>query len=194
MTKRQASPDDMVERFRALPTAAVSDALDRMRLPGSALGIRSLFDGARVVGRAFTVRYAPAGHPPGTVGDYIDDVPPGAVVVLDNDGRTDCTVWGDILTSVAHERGIVGTVVSGVCRDVSKALALGYPIFSVGRFMRTGKDRVEVVEVGGPIEVGGVQVRAVTSLSGTRMVSWSCHMPPSGRWRIRLNASAMSRT
>jgi 4-hydroxy-4-methyl-2-oxoglutarate aldolase len=80
--------------------------------------------------------------------------------VLDNAGRTDCTVWGDILTSVAHERGIAGTVVSGVCRDMSKALALGYPIFSVGRFMRTGKDRVEVVEVGGSIEVGGAQVKA----------------------------------
>ena len=96
--------------------------------------------------------------------------------------ETDCTVWGDILTSVAHERGIVGTVVFGVCRDVSKALALGYPIFSASRFMRTGKDRVEVVEVGGPIEVGGVQVRAgdlvvgadgemlaVNALSGLRL-------------------------
>lgn len=57
--------------------------------------------------------------------------------ISNNRGRTDCTVWGDMLTSVAHERGIAGTVVSGVCRDVS----IGYPIFSVGWFMRTGKGR-----------------------------------------------------
>jgi hypothetical protein len=28
-----------------------------------------------------------AGSPPGTVGDYLDDVTPGEVVVLDNAGR-----------------------------------------------------------------------------------------------------------
>ena len=32
-----------------------------------------------LVGPAYTVRYRPAGHPPGTVGDYLDDVPPGQV-------------------------------------------------------------------------------------------------------------------
>ncbi|MFF7984355.1 hypothetical protein ACFZDK_35470 [Streptomyces sp. NPDC007901] len=37
----------------------------------------------------------------GTVGDFLDDVPPGAVVVMANDGRTDVTVWGGIMTGVA---------------------------------------------------------------------------------------------
>ena len=78
--------------------------------------------------------------------------------MLDNGGRTDCTVWGDILTAVAHQRGIAGTVIDGVSRDVRRALELGYPIYSRGRFMRTGKDRVEVAEVGGPVTIGGVQV------------------------------------
>ena len=152
--------DAMVETFRRLPTAAISDALDSRRLPGSAHGVSPLVDGARFVGRAFTLRYAAVGHPPGTVGDYIDEVPPGAVVVLDNGGRTDCTVWGDILTSVASARGIAGTAIWGVCRDVAKALEVGYPIFSAGRFMRTGKDRVAVVEVGGAVSLGDVRVDA----------------------------------
>ena len=154
-------PDPVVDAFRTLPTAAVSDALDRKRLPGSAHGVAPLSDRARVVGRAFTVRYAPPGTPPGTAGDYIDDVPPGSVVVLDNGACTDCTVWGDILTSVASRHGIAGTVIWGVCRDVSKALDIAYPIYSAsaGRFMRTGKDRVEVAEIGGPVTVGDVQVK-----------------------------------
>jgi regulator of RNase E activity RraA len=46
-----------------------------------------------MAGRAFTIRYVPADLAPGTVGDYIDDVPVGAVIVLDNSGRIDCTVW-----------------------------------------------------------------------------------------------------
>lgn len=147
-------------------TATASDALDRLGRPGSLLGIAPLFDGARLCGPAFTVRYVTAGSPPGTVGDYLDDVPPGEVVVLDNGGRTDCTVWGDILTAMANQRGVVGTVIDGVCRDVQRALGLSYPIYSRGRFMRTGKDRVEVSDVGRPVTVGGVQVRPGDILVG----------------------------
>lgn len=146
--------------WEGLGCATVSDALDRLGLPGSAHGVRPLTDGQRMVGRAFTVRYAPAGSPPGTVGDYIDDVEPGGVVVLDNGGRTDCTVWGDLLTAVAHHRQVGGTVIDGVCRDSARALSVGYPVYSRGRFMRTGKDRVEVVEVGGTVTIGDVQVHA----------------------------------
>lgn len=150
-------------RFSA---ATVSDALDRLGRPGSMLGIAPLFDGARLCGRAFTVRYVPAGSPPGTVGDYLDDVAPGQIVVLDNGGRTDCTVWGDILTAMADDRGIGGTVIDGVCRDVQRALGVGYPIYSRGRFMRTGKDRVEVSDTGRPVSIGGVNVAAGDLLLG----------------------------
>jgi regulator of RNase E activity RraA len=146
--------------------ATVSDALDRLGRPGSMLGIAPLFNEARICGRAFTVRYVTAGNPPGTVGDYLDDVAPGQVVVLDNGGRTDCTVWGDILTAMAHHRGVGGTVIDGVCRDVSRALGVGYPIYSKGRFMRTGKDRVEVSDVGRPVSIGGVNVAAGDLLLG----------------------------
>ena len=145
-------------RLGEYSTATVSDALDRLGLDGSMLGIGPLFDGARLAGPAFTVRYTTAGRPAGTVGDYLDDVAPGSVVVLDNGGRTDCTVWGDILTAMAHHRGVAGTVIDGVCRDVHRALDLRYPVYSRGRFMRTGKDRVEVSDVGRPVSVGGVNV------------------------------------
>jgi 4-hydroxy-4-methyl-2-oxoglutarate aldolase len=144
----------------AYSTATVSDALDSIGRPGSMLAIAALFDGARLCGRAFTVRYVSAGFPPGTVGDYLDDVAPGEVVVLDNGGRVDCTVWGDILTAMAADRNVAGTVIDGVCRDVDRALDLRYPIYSRGRFMRTGKDRVEVSDVGGAVALGGVHVRA----------------------------------
>ena len=137
----------------------VSDAMDRLGILGSAHGITPLVIGQRMVGCAYTIRYAPCGKPAGTVGDYIDDVSPGTVIVLDNYGRTDCTVWGDILTIVAASRGIAGTAINGVCRDIHKAIDVGYPIYSLGRFMRTGKDRVEVVELGGTIVLGDVQVR-----------------------------------
>lgn len=132
----------------------MSDALDRLGYPGSAKGIAPLNHDARVCGRAFTVRYVPTRAHPGTVGDYIDDVEAGSVVVLENQGRTDCTVWGDILTAMAVQRELAGTVINGVCRDIDRALELGYPIYSKGRFMRTGKDRVEAADVQVPVALG----------------------------------------
>ncbi len=158
--------EDIIERYRKIGTATISDALDKLGRPGSLLGLAPLSDDQRMVGRAFTVRYISAQVPAGTVGDFIDQVEPGQVVVLDNDGRLDATVWGDILTAVAHHRGIAGTVIEGVCRDTDRALSLGYPIYSKGRFMRTGKDRVEVAEEQGPVTIGGVSVRPGDILIG----------------------------
>jgi 4-hydroxy-4-methyl-2-oxoglutarate aldolase len=158
--------NDYPAEFRSMSTATISDALDRVGVSTSLLGLRPLTFGQRLVGRAFTVRYVAAGTKPGTVGDYIDDVPEDHVVVLDNGGRLDCTVWGDILTAVASARHLGGTVIDGVCRDVARALSIGYPIYSRGHFMRTGKDRVEVSDVGTPVTIAAAKVRPGDLLVG----------------------------
>jgi regulator of RNase E activity RraA len=155
------SDRDIVALFQGLDTPAVSDALDKLQINGQCLGISALANYAEpVAGIAFTVKYVPAGSPPGTIGDFQDEVPPGAIVVIDNQGRTDCTVWGDILTQWAVARGFGGTVIDGVCRDTLRALDDGYPMFTRGRYMRTGKDRVELAGTGVPVSIGGVRVRA----------------------------------
>ena len=147
-----------IQRASRLDTTALSDALDRLGIAGQCLGIKPLDHRFRLTGRAFTILYGPAGKPPGTVGDYIDDVPEGGVVVLDNGGRENATVWGDILTMVSHRRGIAGTVIDGACRDTHLALELSYPIFSRSYSMRTGKDRVQVEAMGGPVTIGDARV------------------------------------
>jgi len=149
------------DAMRELSTAEISDALDFFHLPGSALGIGCVAGAPRILGPAYTVRFAPVDTGEiGTVGDFIDDVPAGAVVVLDNGGRTDCTVWGGILSRLASQRGVGGTVINGVCRDTAEADACGYPLYSRGRFMRTGKDRVQVEAVQAPVSLGDVRVCA----------------------------------
>ncbi|MEV7394422.1 MULTISPECIES: RraA family protein [unclassified Streptomyces] len=141
-----------------LSTASVSDALDSLGLPGSLHGIGALRQGQRTVGPVFTVTYEPVDASGGTVGDFLDDVPVGAVILIDNAGRTDCTVWGGIMSQVAHERGIAGTVIHGTCRDVAVATEAGYPLWSVSRFMRTGKDRVRVAAVQTPVTIDEVLI------------------------------------
>jgi 4-hydroxy-4-methyl-2-oxoglutarate aldolase len=147
-----------LDTLRQLSCTDLSDAMDRLGIPGQCLGIAPLERSFQVVGRAWTLRYGTVGQDRGTVGDYIDDLGPGDVVVLDNQGRLDATVWGDLLTTVASQRRVAGTVIDGVCRDVDRAMALSYPIFSRGNWMRTGKDRVRVEGVQQPVTVGGVRV------------------------------------
>ena len=154
--------DGLPDRLRALPTAAISDAMDRVGVEGALRGIAPLANEFRAVGPAFTVRYAPVGERGGTVGDFLDDVPEGALIVIDNDGRQDVTVWGGIMTETAAHRVISGTVINGVCRDVSASLTHGYPLFSCGRFMRTGKDRVRLAAVGEPLSIAGIEIEAGT--------------------------------
>ncbi len=104
------------------------------------------------------MRFAPVSpNSHATVGDYLDDVPPDQVVVLDNGGRTDATVWGDTLSLTACRRGVAGTVMDGVCRDAAASREVDYPVYARGSCMRTGKDRVQVAEVGGSVTCSTAQ-------------------------------------
>ena len=150
--------DKLVERLRALDTTCVSDALDKMGVPCALLDIKPVLPGKKICGRAFTVHYVPCGQVKGTVGDFLDDVQPGQVVVIDNAGRDYCTVWGDIMAVTAKLRGVEGTVIDGVCRDIPAVRESGYPMFTKGWYMATGKDRVEVDQINVPVAVSGVRV------------------------------------
>ena len=131
---------DTLDRLRRMTTSEISDALDRLGIEGQALGISGTYGTERVVGPAFTASYLPKGETDGTVGDFIDDVEPGHVVVIDNRGRLDCTVWGNIMCEVGKRRGIGGVVIDGICRDVDLAREIGFPVYARNAAMRTGKE------------------------------------------------------
>ena len=132
---------EIIESLKALDTASVSDAMDKLGIPCGLLGIQAVLPGHKLCGEAFTVHYVPCGTVKGTVGDFIDDVKPGQVVVIDNAGRNYCTVWGDIMTYTAKTKGIAGTLIDGVCRDVDGIKKVDYAIYTKGKYMVTGKER-----------------------------------------------------
>ena len=152
--------DKNVERASNLDTATLSDALDKLRISGQCLGIKPRNHDFRLAGRAYTILYGPLdAENPGTVGDFIDKLDEGTVVVIDNGGREDATVWGDILTYLADKKNLAGTVIDGACRDVHLCLELGYPIYSRSYSMRTGKDRVQVDGEQVPVNIGDARVK-----------------------------------
>ncbi len=147
------------EKLKQYGTCSVSDALDRLGIPGGLYHIRPVVAGKAICGPAFTVHYVPCGQTKGTVGDFLDDVKPGEVVVIDNSGRDYCTVWGGLMSFSASKRGVEGTIIDGVCRDVGVIYENQYPIYTKGVYMVTGKDRVEVDAVNVPVSIAGIQVK-----------------------------------
>jgi 4-hydroxy-4-methyl-2-oxoglutarate aldolase len=139
---------------------AISDSLDVLGVDGGCPGIRPVSTTAGCVGRAYTVSFEPVtGEGQGPAATYIDDVPAGSVVVIDNGGRPTCTVWGGLLTATAVRNHVTGTVVYGCCRDVAVAERMAYPLFSSGVYMKSGKNRVRLRARQVPVEIGGTTVR-----------------------------------
>ena len=149
--------------FRVLAGAAVavvSDALDMLGIAGGLHGLRPVWAGAGCFGPAYPILFTaaePGAYAPAA--EYVDEVPPGSVVVLDNGGRTDCTVWGGLLAAFATRHGIAGTVIDGACRDLDEIARLAYPVFAREVFMRSGKHRVRMVGANLEVTIEDIPVR-----------------------------------
>jgi 4-hydroxy-4-methyl-2-oxoglutarate aldolase len=144
----------------AFSSTVLSDALDTLGVNGGCGRISAITRGARCIGRAFTVKFEPvtAGER-APAADYIDEVPEGSVIVLDNAGITYCTVWGDILSYCAQQRGVAGTVIHGLCRDSAASREMNYPLFALGTYMKSGKNRVRMVAHSVPVTAGSTTIQ-----------------------------------
>lgn len=154
----ESLPQEIINAFGQLDVPSVSDAMDRLGIACGLLNIKPVVPGVKMCGQAFTVHYTACGAVKGTVGDFLDDVAPGQVVVIDNGGRIDCTVWGDLMSIYASKNKVAGTLIDGVCRDVPVIRELRYPVFSKGCYMSTGKDRVFADRINEPVTICSRQV------------------------------------
>ncbi|MBE2278317.1 MAG: RraA family protein [Rhodobacteraceae bacterium] len=149
---------DMLAEYGTLSSAIISDALDLAGIHGTLIGLSTQVSGLRMCGPAFTARYTLAPAALNRFADFMDEIPKGAVVAIDNGGRTDVSVWGDTLSLFGHMNSFAGTVIDGVCRDIDGTRAVSYPMFSRGTYMRTGKGRVGVESTNAPITLSGVTI------------------------------------
>ncbi|OPB31290.1 RraA family protein [Bartonella sp. AR 15-3] len=149
------------KRLLALDTAAVSDALDSLYLQAALPHIKPRLNNIKIAGPVFTVQYekfTPQNQQFANAGNYIDDVPAGSIIVIDNNGRCDCTSWGNILTHKALQQKIVGTIIHGSARDIAEIRALHYPLFTTNIYMVSGKNRTRVRAVQAPLIIEGIKI------------------------------------
>ncbi len=153
---------DLIARLLALSTTNVSDALDKLGLKGSVIGILPIWDCGKIVGRAVTVKITAAGLTPskhhlGT--EAINAADPGNVIIVDNGGRRDVSCWGGILATAAKVKGVSGVVIDGACRDVDDYIEIGFPVYARNPVPVTARNRVMQEAFNVLVQCGGVQVR-----------------------------------
>lgn len=153
---------ELIQLLQHYTTSEVSDALDSCGVEGALLNIKALSPGMKLIGPAYTIKYAPNKEKSSmfkNAANYIDAIPPQSVIVIDNNGQTDCTVWGDILTAVAVRNHLAGTVVYGAVRDVAQIRDAQYPLFCTAVSMRSGKNRVHKSQEQCPLIINNVTIK-----------------------------------
>ena len=121
---------ETIDRYRALTTAQVSDALFRLGTKQGTMdaGIKPVVPDVQAVGPAFTVKtYPGATHGSGLA---LQHAQPGDVVVIDGEGFDRSILWGGIFSAQAVKKGLAGTVIDGAVRDIDDVRELGYPLFA----------------------------------------------------------------
>lgn len=162
---------DTSRELAQLDTCAISDALDRLGLPGVVVGIRAMSSRRRIAGRVVTVQLEPAGAGPAdqpaagsTVSRHLATAAvaaagPGDIIVIAHGGRLTVAGWGGILSLAASVRGVEGVIVDGACRDLDEAIELDFPVYAAGAVPTTARGRVREASWNRPITVAGVGVR-----------------------------------
>lgn len=118
---------------------------------------------AKVVGFAVTAALAPLGDGAPQGGSHIltgavAEAGPDHVIVVANQGRTDVSCWGGLLSHGASVRGIRGVIAHGACRDLDQARELGFPVYAKATTPVTARGRLQQVCTNEPIRIGSVSV------------------------------------
>jgi regulator of RNase E activity RraA len=153
--------DATLTTLASLDTNTVSDALDFMGLPGATYGLRPLWNCPKIVGRASTIQLGPKTGTAPTVhliSPVIASITTGDRVLVITGGTEGISCWGDILANAAKMKGIRGSVIDGMSRDIEGSESIDYPVYGRGLTMISARNRLVQIASGTPIVVAGVTV------------------------------------
>lgn len=146
-----------------LGTAVIGDVCDAFGRYHQCLpaAIAPLDDGMTLVGRAMPVLMGDCYQPPrqafGLLTAALDQLEADEVY-LTSGGLQRSAYWGEILSETAIARGAAGAVIDGYHRDTRRVLALGWPVFSRGRYAQDSGARSSVLAYRVPVEIDGVAI------------------------------------
>jgi 4-hydroxy-4-methyl-2-oxoglutarate aldolase len=174
-TQRTPVTDAQMARLRELPIEAIWGALQgRQYQLCFVTGFEGTQPGAKLVGRALTMRYMPV-RPDlmdgiktlAKEGDWDfqynvragEDAKPGDVIVVELGGMVDkATFMGDVTGLGIQSAGVTGVVIDGGLRDLSEFVPMrDFPVYYKGAHASAMADQVGV-EWNAPVRIGTMTV------------------------------------
>ena len=127
--KRRRKVDaGMVDKFRRIPVANISDSMFRMSAGGARL--RPYHAGGVLAGPALTVRTAPGDNL--MVHMALNLAEKGDVIVVDAGGELTNSIIGERMLAYCQAKGFAGIVINGAVRDVGYIKTHDFPVYAAG--------------------------------------------------------------
>ena len=122
----------------------------------------------RFAGPAYTLRYMPLredlleeqwmSHPRNLMTPAVEDIPEGAVMVMDAGGRNDVGILGGNILMRLKVRGVEAAVTDGGMRDIPEIEEIGFPVCCTAAAAPPSFTKLMLVELQCPVTVGGVPI------------------------------------
>jgi 4-hydroxy-4-methyl-2-oxoglutarate aldolase len=172
------SPERVAE-LRRFSSPTIANAIETFDIRPRTAGfmssqIRCLFpELGPMVGYAYTATCRARTAPPREAAALrlnswraLEDIPgPRVMVIQDLDDPPGLgAYWGDVQSNIHRSLGCVGAVTNGSVRDLDEVRALGFHFFAGS--VSVSHAYVHLVEIGIPVEVGGLTVRPGDLLHG----------------------------
>lgn len=122
----------------------------------------------RFAGPAFTLRYVPLredmqpeqslDHPDNLMTPIVENIPAGAVMVMDANGRNDVGILGGNILMRMKVRGVEAAVTDGGMRDMPEIMGLGMPVCCTASAPPPSFTKLMLVESESVVTCGGVPI------------------------------------
>jgi regulator of RNase E activity RraA len=164
--KAQPAADPLIEGFRLVEVASVSDAMEQLYKQRAYMSheMRALST-TKFAGPAVTVLLKKEEHQEGSKAsegmlDAIDNARPGSVYVMVLEDGGDYAGIGALMATAMKVRGLAGAVIDGSVRDTPQIRRLQFPVYSRGVVPSTTINHYRFAGVNIPVMCAGVRVNA----------------------------------
>lgn len=147
-------PAQLVEAFKGLPVANISDCMSRMTAGGPRL--RPMHKSGYLAGPALTVKTRPGDNL--MIHKALTMAQPGDVIVVDAGGDLTNALFGEIMVATSIKNGVAGIVLNGAVRDSEEIGEGHFPLYAAGVTHR-GPYKDGPGEINVPISIDGMVIR-----------------------------------
>jgi len=160
-----ANPAVMIEAYRHVEAASVSDAIEQLLHEKRYMSHRmqAIFP-TKFAGPALTVKLAKQeNHDADSLSGMlqaIDSGGTGSVYVMQVEDGADIAGMGGLMGTAMASRDFAGAVIDGGVRDLPQLKRIGFPVYSTGPVPSTSVSHYRFAGVNIPVDCDGVRVNA----------------------------------